>query len=172
MRSFIGTVPMSVLLLVLAVIIIVFLSPATARRLGVSRPVAALLMFGFGLVIAATLSPDVDALAGIGSDGTCDLSRIGFAPIADLTRVSMASLNVLLFVPLGIAVGLLPRTRAAAIVTFAAISLTFVVEGVQLVVTALGRGCQSADLFDNLMGLGIGIGIGLLARLVLRALRD
>lgn len=171
MRSFIGAVPLSVVAFAVAVFVSLALSRPVARRLGTRRLVATLLLFGFGVVMAATLVPDAEALNGIASDGVCDVSRIGLAPIRDLTRISNISLNVLLFVPLGVAVGLLPRTRAAAVVTVAAVSLTFVVEGIQLVVTALGRGCQTADMVDNLLGLVIGLVIGILARPVASSLR-
>jgi glycopeptide antibiotics resistance protein len=139
-------------------------SRTVARRLRTSRLVAALLLFAFGFVAAATLVPDAAAMTGASSDGICDFSRIGFAPIDELLRVNFTSLNVLLFVPLGVAVALLPRTKAAAMVTIAAIATPFVVETIQLVATVLGRGCQTADVFDNLFGLAIGLVIGTLAR--------
>lgn len=166
MRSFVAAVPLSLFALGVAIVVAVWLSPAVARRLSAPRVVAALLLFGFGLVIAATLVPDAAGMSGEASDGVCDLSRIGLAPFDELTRVSFTSLNVLLFVPLGLAVGLLPRTRTAAVVTVAAVSLTFVVEGIQLVVTVLGRGCESADIFDNLLGLAIGVMLGALVRVL------
>lgn len=164
MRTFVGLVPLSAVAAVAVIILALALSPSLARRLRTRRPVAALLLFGFGLVMAATLVPTGVALEGAASDGVCDLSRVGLAPIEELTRVSFSSLNVLLFVPLGLAVAWLPRTRAAALITIAAVSLTFVVEAVQLLVPLLGRGCQTADMSDNLLGLAIGIAIGLLAR--------
>jgi VanZ family protein len=149
-----------------AVVLAVWLSAPVAPRLRTPRIVAALLLFGFGLVVAATLVPDAGGMRGEASDGVCDLSRIGLAPLDELTRVSLTSLNVLLFVPLGLAVGLLPPTRTAAVVTVAAVLLTFVVEGIQLVVAGLGRGCQSADVFDNLLGLAIGMAIGAVVRVL------
>lgn len=163
-RSFVAAVPLFALGVAIAIIAAGALSPAVARGLQTSRSIAALLLFGFGLVLAATLTPDAAAFAGEASDGSCDVSRMGLAPTSELTRVSSSSLNVLLFVPLGIAVGLLPRTRAAAVVTMAAILLTFFVEGVQLLVTVLGRGCQTADLVDNLLGLAVGILVATIAR--------
>jgi VanZ family protein len=167
-RSFVRVVPLSALVFVVAVIAAVVFSPIVARRLRTPRPVATLLLFGLGFVIAATLTPDAEAMAGVVSDGICDVSRIGLAPIEELARVSDASLNVLLFIPLGLAVGLLPRTRTAGMVTIAAISLPFVVEIIQLLMTALGRGCETADVFDNLLGLALGIALGTLARPLLR----
>jgi hypothetical protein len=157
-------VPLSAFALVIAIVVALVLSPAVAGRLRTRRSVAVLLLFGFGLVLAATLVPTAAALEGAVSDGVCDVSRVGLAPLEDLTSVTFTSLNVLLFVPLGLAVGLLPRTPTAAAVTVAAISLTFLVETIQLVVTVLGRGCQTADIVDNLLGLAIGIAIGTLAR--------
>ncbi len=171
MRSFAGAVPLVPFTLAMAIVAALFLSSATARALQTSRFVAGLLLFGFGFVLAITLTPDGLAMAGEVSDGVCDVSRVGLAPISELTRISSSSLNVLLFVPLGFAVALLPRTRGAAIVTIAAFSLTFVVEGIQLVVTVLGRGCQTADLVDNLLGLVIGLAAGLLIRPLLRVAR-
>jgi hypothetical protein len=167
MRSFVAAVPLSFVALGVSLIVSVVLAPAVARRLQTSRPLAAFLLFGFGFALSATLVPGMDALAGIHSDGSCDLSRIGLIPTSDLFRIGDPSLNVLLFVPLGLAVGLLPRTRAAAVAVVAAILLTFVIEATQLVVTPLGRGCQSADIFDNLLGLAIGIVTGALARPIL-----
>lgn len=164
MRTFVGQVPLSALAAVVAVIVAAALGPAVARRLGVARPVGMLLLFGFGLVMAATLVPTGAAMDGATSDGVCDFSRLGPASIRELTSVTFASLNVLLFVPLGVAVGLLPLSRPAVAAGLAAFSLTFVVEGIQLLVPALGRGCQTADMVDNLMGLVLGIAIGALAR--------
>jgi hypothetical protein len=167
MRSFIGSVPLSLVAFAGAILLAVALSPTVARRLGTPRVSAALLLSGFGLVMAATLSPDADALGGMPSDGTCDFARIGLAPIEDLRRITEASLNVLLFLPLGVAIGLLPRTRPGAAIAIAAFSLTFVVESTQLLLPVLGRGCQIEDIFDNLLGLILGIGIGLVARQIL-----
>jgi hypothetical protein len=169
MRTFLGAVPLSAFALVIAIVVALVLSPAVGGRLRTRRSVAALLLFGFGLVFAATLVPtgaalEGAALEGAASDGVCDVSRLGLAPIEELTNVTFTSLNVLLFVPLGVAVGLLPRTRAAAAVTVLAISTTFLVEAIQFVVTVLGRGCQTADMVDNLLGLAIGIALGTLAR--------
>lgn len=169
MRTFLGEVPLSALALAVTFVGVIALSRPVADRLPARRAVGALLVFGFGLVISATLVPTAAALEGRFSDGVCDLSRIGLAPLRELTSVSFSSLNVLLFVPLGIAVGLLPRTPAAAAVALAAVSLTFVVETIQLLLPVLGRGCQAADMADNLLGLAIGAALGLVLRRLPRA---
>jgi hypothetical protein len=53
------------------------------------------------------------------------------------------------------------------VITIAAVASPFVVEATQLLVTVLGRGCQTADIVDNLLGVAIGMAIGTGARLVL-----
>jgi hypothetical protein len=167
MRTFIGTVPLSALALAVSFVVAIVLSRPAASWLHTRPYIAGLLLLGFALVFSATLVPTAAALEGVPSDGVCDTSRIGIAPIEELTSVNTSSLNVLLFMPLGVAVGLLPWSRAAAVAALAAASLTFIVEAIQLLVPVLGRGCQTADLVDNLMGLAIGLAIGLSARLVL-----
>lgn len=170
MRTFVKDVPLAAVALLVTVIVALALGGAVARRLHTSWAVAALLLFGFGFVISATLMPTAAALDGHVSDGACDLRRLGLPPLRDLVQVTDSSLNVLLFVPLGIALGLLPRSRAAAVVTIAAVLLTFVVESVQLVLVGLGRDCQAEDIVTNLLGLGIGIGLGALAGVLIRPL--
>jgi hypothetical protein len=171
MRTFFGLVPLSALAVAVTLVIAVALSSRLAARLQTRRSIAALVVLGFGLVISATLMPTAAALDGVPSDGVCDTSRLGLASIEELTRVNETSLNVLLFVPLGLGVGLLPWSRAAAVAAAAAFSLTFLVEAIQLLLPALGRGCQTADLVDNLMGLAIGLAVGLLARPLLSRTR-
>ena len=165
MRTFIGAVPFSALALAATVVIAWAGSGVLARWLRTDRAVAALLLFGFGFVLSATLMPTAAALQGEVSDGICDTSRVGFASIDQLTRVNFTTLNVILFVPLGIAVGSLPISLRAALVALAAASLTLVVETIQLLVPTLGRGCEVADVFDNLLGLAVGLVVGLLVRL-------
>ena len=50
-----------------------------------------------------------------------------------------------------------------------AIASPFLIETTQLVLPILGRGCQSADVFDNLTGLLIGAVIGAGARILVGA---
>ena len=164
MRTFAGAVPLSVLALAAVTVIALVASRAAADWLHTRRSLAALLLFGFGLVVSATLVPTEAALEGRASDGVCDVSRVGLASISVYTSVNAISLNVLLFIPLGLAVGLLPRSRTAAVAAVAAFALTFVVEAIQLLLPVLGRGCQTADLVDNLLGLAIGIAAATLAR--------
>ncbi len=117
------------------------------------------------MVLAATVPPDGDGIhRGLSTLGTCDFGRIGPAPFNQYVHLSETGLNVILFVPLGLAVGLLKRTRARAVV--AVLALPLAIEAVQASVPMLGRGCQSGDVVDNLFGLGIGFMIGLLVDVI------
>lgn len=162
MRGF-NVLPWLIPGLVLSAILGILAGRRVGRVFGTTPAVGWALIVGFGLVISATLTPlraglDFDA-TGI---GTCDLSRFGVVPPRELLRIGDPSLNVLLFMPLGFALGLVPRSRRSVALAVVAVASPLVIEIVQLVLPILGRGCQSADVFDNLTGLVLGwlIGIG------------
>ena len=130
------------------------------------RPWAAgALIFSIGIILAATLTPLRGAIeAGTAGTGVCDFRRLSLAPIAEAMSLNDTSLNILLFVPLGLVLGRLPRTARTAGIVIASIALPFAIEAVQLEAAALARGCQSADVVDNLTGLVIGTVIGMTLR--------
>lgn len=143
----------------------VLVGGVAARALDTRRAVATLLVFSLGVIVSATLTPlGGDLVLDGGVPGTCDLSRLWFAPLGVFRGLNDTSLNVLLFVPLGVAIALLPRTRRIAVVAIGALFVPLVIETTQLVVQAISRGCESADVIDNLLGLGIGFAGGLVLR--------
>jgi hypothetical protein len=79
-------------------------------------------------------------------------------------------MNVALFVPLGIAVLLLPRLWQVLAATVAAVALSPAVETAQAMLPRLHRVCSGADIAANLTGLAIGLAAGLLLRLFLTLL--
>jgi VanZ like family len=163
-----GLIPGIVLSGVLGLILCVPLG----RALGIASLNAWLLIFGFGIVIAATLTPSREALAeGAIGTGFCDLSRFTPPGLDQILSFDDTSLNVILFIPLGIAVGCVPpRSHMAELILLGA-TLPFIIEAVQLLVTQLDRACQSADVVDNLLGFAIGLVVGLLAAGLFRAVR-
>ncbi len=127
----------------------------------ISAPNAWLLLFGLGIIFAATLTPSLEAISeGALGSGRCDLSRFTPTPIGELRTINQYSLNVMLFIPLGIAIGVIPRERDQATFAVAALALPIAIESIQLAVVQLDRACQSGDVVDNLFGLGIGFIIG------------
>jgi glycopeptide antibiotics resistance protein len=134
---------------------------AVARRLGIGRAHGFLLLFGVGVIVSATLFPNVLHLPAIGyafPAWSCDLSRLRPSP-GEFLEAGEATANMLLFLPLGIAIGLLPgrsRWPAAAV----AIASPFLIELIQAGLPALERRCQTADIADNLTGLLVGLAVG------------
>jgi hypothetical protein len=143
-------IPWFVPALLISAILAMLVGPTVARWLRVPLPVAVLLVASAGAVVSATLTPIPGPAESLGS---CDFRRVGPAPLWALARPNEISLNVLLFVPLGIAVGMLPRTRRGLSVLALAVASPLLVEATQALVPVLGRGCQSADVVDNLTGL-------------------
>ena len=142
----------------------IVLAGALSRRVGgflqVDRALGATLVFSVLLIASVTLTPGGNAPRLAGS---CDLSRIGPPPLPDILKISEVSLNVLLFVPLGCGLGLLPRSRRKVVLLVAAMVMPVAIELFQLALPALDRACQSADVSDNLTGLLVGLVLGTMA---------
>jgi VanZ like family len=141
----------------------IVVSRPLARSLRTSPFVAWLLVVSAAFIGFATLAP----LYGVfepsaGGQSTCDMSQAYLIPLRELFRPSERSLNVMLFVPLGVGLGLLPRSRRTAVLVAAALASPFLIELTQLLLPILNRGCQANDVLDNLTGLMIGLGIGIL----------
>jgi glycopeptide antibiotics resistance protein len=168
MRGFLASVPWFVPGVVVTVVIALAAAPRVTTRLRCPTAVAVLLVGSIGLVCAATLTPLVGAIEeGIWSSGTCSTRRTGFAAPSTYLRVSDAALNVVLFVPLGVAIGLLPWSRSTAVLLMAGVGLSIAVEGTQMLLPVLGRGCETADIVDNTAGLVLGLAVGSIVRSVL-----
>jgi glycopeptide antibiotics resistance protein len=140
-----------------------------ARLLLTRFSLACALVVGFGIIASATLTPLNGHFNFAAIGRTCDFSRMGLAPLDDLLQIDDTSLNIVMFIPFGVAIGLLHGSRRKAMLIVAAIVLPFAIETTQLLVPALERGCQSADVFDNLTGLAVGLALGMLVRWVTAA---
>jgi len=153
-------------------VVALLLSERVARRLGSRRAIAWLLIAALGIVLSATLTPGRTSFSQrqVSISEGCDLHRIGPAPFFEYRELGLTASNVFLFVPLGIAIGALPRRRAKALILLGAIVLPFGIEAIQLAAIPLGRRCQSGDVFDNLTGLVVGFAIGLTYEVLSRRL--
>ena len=137
------------------------LTPTVADALRSNRLVVFAMLISFGGVVLATLTPTSVALSvGAPQAEWCDLDRMALPPLSELLAVHDTLRNVLLFIPLGLTLGLLGRTRRAGAMVIAAYALPFVIETLQLALPGMGRGCQSADLIDNAIGLTLGLVAG------------
>ena len=148
-----------------ALVVATILARPLGRRLHVPTALAWVLVTSIGLVLAATLTPQREALEfGATSSGSCDFGRMTLAPLAAFRGFNDTSVNVLLLMPLGTAIGLIPGRRGQTALMIGALLLPFAIETAQLLLPILDRGCQSADVIDNLTGLVLGFTAGSLAR--------
>ena len=147
------------------------LGSAVGRRIG-AGPAGVLLVLSLGAIVAATLTPGREALEfGVVGSGGCDLRRLVPPSVDELRTVPETALNVVLFVPLGLVVGLLPMPRARLGLGLLALVLPFAIELAQMVALPLDRACESADVVDNLSGFALGLLAGLFMNAGRHALR-
>ena len=151
------------LLLPLVAVVAMVVGPRVAHVLGAGRAVGVLLVLSVGLILAITLVPM--ARPGFGPDQgiACLVPDLGVLVSGTLLRFSDDMLNVVLFIPLGVAIAYLPAARRLPVLALAAL-LPWLIEIAQLLLPALNRSCQSEDLTTNLLGLVVGVGLGLSVR--------
>lgn len=173
MRGFVTVVPLFLWGVVVTLGVAIVFAAALSRRLKSSTAFGFLLIASTGLVLSATLTPLVGALEnGITSTGACDLGGPWLIPLSDLLHVDDRSLNILLFVPLGVTIGLMAVSQRSLALALGALALPFAIEITQMLVPALGRGCEAVDVLDNLTGLVVGaISTIFIRRLVLSSER-
>jgi hypothetical protein len=163
-----GNSPLLIPGVALAFIVAVPLAPKAASWTGLSPLLAGMLVFTVGAIIAITLTPG----SGAGFFGHSWCGGLRPPPsLDDFLRLSEHGLNVVLFVPLGILIGLIPRARPFAVAAVSAAAMPIVIEWIQYSVPRLDRICQTWDALENLFGLAIGLGIGVAVALVLRTTR-
>jgi VanZ family protein len=167
LRTVTGVLPCFLPGLAITTVIALAVTGRVARRLRTQSWIAFLLVVSVGAVLVATIPPDAGGFSGRPSaPGRCEFRRIGLAPLSQYLHLGDTSLNVILFVPLGLAIGLLGRSPATARLLVAALALPLAIEAIQSLAPMLGRGCQSRDVVDNLLGLGIGLALGVLLSVV------
>jgi hypothetical protein len=131
-----------------------------------------MLLLSAGVIMVGTLTPlRAERTLAFALSGTCDLSRIGPPRLDQLRWPSDIVGNVVMFIPLGLAIALVPRSPRKAAVLVGAVALPFIIEATQLLVVPLGRACQGGDVFDNLAGLAIGLAFGLAMGALWRSVR-
>jgi len=169
LRSFLrtlGTTPLVFPVLLVVAVVSALAAPWAARRTGLARLPAGLLLFSFGAILAITLTP------GIGGDPSAPITCKGLVPAPSLSELwsltNENGQNVLLYVPLGLFIGLIPRRSVLVGAGIAAAAMPFAIEGVQALLPRLARSCDAWDVIENVLGLAIGLVIGSLLAGVVR----
>jgi hypothetical protein len=145
--------PAALLVLVLAAA----LAAPAGRALGTSAWSALLLLASLGVILAATVTPSTAAFVPVDRPDGCVLGQFDVPALATLLYPNETSLNVAMFVPLGIACGLLRRWSTVAVISVLAAGLPFGIEMAQYAIARLGRVCSTADVANNLTGLAVGL---------------
>lgn len=147
-----GVLPWAAWAVLVAGAVAVLAARPLAVWLESSPLVSGLLVFGAGIVIAVTLTPvnaaGSSAWRSFGTDS---------ALVPDWV-VSDRFANLLLFVPLGLAAGLVGRADLRRWVVLAVLLSPLLVEGMQAVLPLLNRGPQWQDVLDNTIGILVGLG--------------
>jgi glycopeptide antibiotics resistance protein len=158
--------------LIVSLLVATALATRAGRWLGCSAVHAWLLLVSFGVILAITLTPSAWVLDGGAIETiTCDLSRIGPASWQVYRHLGDPTLNVLMFIPLGLALGALRRRPHRTALVVLAFALPWAIETTQAFAVFLDRACQAGDVFDNSAGLAIGLAAGWIVATLLRRLR-
>jgi hypothetical protein len=140
-------------------------SSQVAMSFGSTRLHAFVLLVSVGGIVALTLTP-----AGDVGGHACRLPSSWPISLDDFAPPTDRGLNVVLFIPLGIALGLMPRSTVKAEAVFLAALSPLLIELTQSI-AGLGRTCEATDVVDNLTGLAVGYLIAGVVGVVLRRWR-
>ncbi len=158
-QTFLNSTPWLWPALAMAVAISLVVFRPLARALHAPRAVAFLLVLSLSGIVALTLTPGEDAFSPE-NFASCFVRIVRPIGLERISNLGERGLNVLLFVPLGAAIGAWPRSPTKLVLLLGALALPFAIEGIQYVFPALDRSCSSFDVIDNLTGLVIGLVIG------------
>jgi hypothetical protein len=146
-----GGIPWALPAAFAAVLVAAALARPIARRTGQTPLAAWMVLASVGAIVGMTLTPSPD----YPFQRSCDVDVLG-PTFRDLFTLNDRSLNVLLFIPLGIAaIAIRTRNRLAWLLLAAAVAP--LIEVTQLLAVPLRRTCQAIDVIDNELGLVIGL---------------
>lgn len=169
-----STLPLLVPTFAVGVVLAFVLRGRVSRALAMPGWAAWLLVASLGLVVALTLTPQrwgtPAATVFAAFDGAAG-EPVG----TPLWRwpwqwwpVDARTWNVLLFVPLGVAVAFVGRRGVRWVLVAGLLAAPLAIEGVQYAVAWLVRDPQWQDVVDNVTGAVLGLALGALLRATLR----
>ncbi len=153
-----------------SILIAAFAAGPLGRRLSIGTGLAWLFLMSLGGITSLTLTPGLEAFVEV-HRRTCDFSLTGTPSLDAIRTINETSLNVALFVPLGVSIALVARSPIKPILAAGALALPLAIEGFQFAVPAFARQCQVGDIASNLTGLIVGLVIGSVVGAVVGAVR-
>lgn len=158
------TFPWALPVLAVGVLAAALAGPLVGRVLCMPTWAAVVLISGAALVVAVTLSPLGTAAPGSSPVPSLSAHPVPVAPTSELWRwpwhwwpIDERTLNVALFVPLGIGVGLVGRRPMRWFLVFIAVLSPFAIEGAQYLVGWLARDADWRDVVDNVTAWSSGL---------------
>jgi len=145
--------------LIVTLVVSLLLHRWLARRFRTAPWFVLALMLCIGAILSITITPGI-----WNPSHSCSL-KVAFPHPSDLFSFSERSLNIWLFVPLGLTIAATPRRRVGVFFFACAMAMPFMIEGFQHFVPDIGRTCQLTDVINNLTGLFLGGFVGLCVRL-------
>lgn len=153
-----------------SILIATFVARPLGRRLAIGTAPAWLFLMSLGGIVSLTLTPGIEAFVDV-HGRSCDLSLAGAPSLGNILSINETSLNIALFVPLGVSIALMRRSTIKLAIVAGAMALPLAIEGFQYALPVFHRQCQAGDIASNLTGLLAGLAIGSIAGAVLGAVR-
>lgn len=165
------SVPWAIPVVVASVVVGVVAGVLLRPRLGPTAWIVAATIVSIGLIVGITLTPNAGFDGQAFIDPRPDPGPWGYltAP-AYWLHLDSRSLNVALFIPLGLTLALLARGRLRWVVLGIGLAAPWIVEVLQRVLP-FARDSQYIDVADNSTGFVLGFVIGFALGLLITALR-
>jgi VanZ like family len=147
--------------IVASIVLAAALERPVSILLKVGHLLAFLAVLSLGAILVVTLTPSIDG--GYWSSARyCGFDvRMPLSPLA-LLRPEQRSLNVVLFIPLGLFLAWCANRKSAPWLLAGGLLLPIFVEFLQFLLPVLGRSCEAEDVVDNATGFVYGAVAGLL----------
>ena len=157
-----GTVPWAIPLVAASAMAAVIVALTQRETRGARAWLIAALIVSAALVVGITLTPNAGIETSSLVDPRWDRGPWGYVRQPEYwLHLDERSLNVALFIPLGLTLGLLARGATRWVILGCGLALPWLVEGLQAVLP-FDRDPQAIDLADNTTGFAIGYTAGLL----------
>lgn len=157
-----AAVPWAIPLVAASIVVAVIVGLALRSTMGARAWLIAALIVSAALVIGLTLTPNAGMEGSAFIDPRSDRGPWGYLRQPEYwLHLDSRTLNVALFIPLGLTLGLLARGAMRWVILAVGLALPWLVEGLQRVLP-FDRDPQSIDLADNSTGFLVGYLAGLL----------
>lgn len=170
LAAFFRALPLALPLMIVSVVIASIVCSIVGQRLRCGPLAAWLLIAGFGVFAALTLTPTDSSLAGYSGGSTSISLAVDWPGVHRITSMSSESLNLAAGAFLGLGGGAVARSTGLVRYVLCVLAAPVAAELAQWAFPALGRsGFLMTDVVINWVGIGSGLLFGWVALTMLRA---